>query len=85
MATVSVRVPDAIKRKMDEYDEINWSAVIRQQIEAELAELEKRNIAHAVATSERLSQQINDAEVAEENTADVIRAFRDSRYGSESP
>ena len=84
MATVSFRVPDDIKEKMEAHDEINWSAVLRQQIEEEIADLAHRNVAHAVATSERLSQEIDEAEVAEENTADVIREFRDTRYGGES-
>lgn len=83
MATVSFRVPDDIKEKMEAHDDINWSAILRQHIEAEIADLERRNVAHAVATSERLSQEIDDA-VADENTADVVREFRDTRYGSES-
>lgn len=81
MATVSFRVPDEIKEKMEEHDEVNWSAVLREHIEDEIAELEVRNVARAVATSERLSRGIDADEVAEGNTADVIREFRDRRYG----
>lgn len=84
MATVSFRVPDDVKAKMEEHDEINWSALLRRYIEEEIDDLDDRNVAHAVATSERLSQEIDEAEVAETNTADVIREFRDRRYGSES-
>lgn len=84
MATVSFRIPDQVKAKMEAYDEINWSAVLRQQIEAELADLEHRNVAHAVATSERLSQQIDEDDVAGENTAEVIREFRDTRHAGDS-
>lgn len=84
MATVSFRVPDEIKERMKSHEEVNWSAVLRQQIEEEITKLEQRNVAHAVATSERLSQEINGDEVSEENTADVIRQFRDTRYGGES-
>jgi predicted DNA-binding protein len=83
MATVSFRVPDDIKEKMEAHDKINWSAILRQQIEEKIADLERRNVAHAVATSERLSRAIDD-DVADENTADVIRQFRDTRYGGES-
>lgn len=53
-------------------------------IEKELTELEPRNLAHAVATSERLSQQIDPSDVAEQNTADVNREWRDKRYGENS-
>lgn len=84
MATVSLRVPDDLKERMEEYDEINWSAVLRRHLEEELAELEHRNLAHAVATSERLSQHIDEDEVADRNSADVIREFRESRYAGES-
>lgn len=84
MATVSFRVPDKIKQKMEAHDEINWSAVLRKQIEMEIEQLERRNVARAVATSERLSQTIDTEDVAEANTADVIREFRDDRYGGES-
>jgi hypothetical protein len=84
MATVSFRVPDEVKAKMEEYDEINWSAVFRQYIEDELAELEARNVAHAVATSERLSGEIDPDDVDDEPTTDLIREVRDSRYSGES-
>lgn len=84
MATVSLRVPDDLKRKMDEYDEINWSAVIRANIEEEIGRLESRSIGHAVATSERLSNEIAEEEVTDENTAETIREWRDKRYGANS-
>jgi hypothetical protein len=84
MATVSLRVPDDVKEKMDEHGEINWSAVIRSQLEEEIARLESRSIGHAVATSERLSNGIDEADVADENTAEVIREWRDERYGADS-
>ena len=84
MATVSLRVSDALKEKMNEHDEINWSAVIRANIEEEIARLESRSIGHAVATSERLSNEIDKVEVKDVNTAETIREWRDKRYGAES-
>lgn len=83
MATVSLRVPDGLKERMDEHGEINWSAVIRSHLEDELTQLESRNVGHAVAVSERLSNAVDDAAVAEQNTAETIRAWRDRRYGVE--
>lgn len=83
MATVSLRVPDELKERMDEYNAVNWSAVLRREIESELAELDARNIARAVATSERLSQELDDEDVEDENVADVIREFRETRFGGE--
>lgn len=84
MATVSLRVPDSLKEKMDEHDEINWSALLRANIEDEIERLESRNIGHAVAVSERLSGEIDEEDVADENTADTIREWRDKRYGADS-
>ena len=81
MATVSLRVPEELKRRMDEHDHINWSAVIRATLEEELDQLESRAIGHAVATSERLSNDIDPATVADRNTAETIREWRDKRYG----
>lgn len=84
MATVSVRVPDEIKERMEEHDEINWSAIIRENIEEEIERLDARSIGHAVATSERLSHSIDAEEVAEKNSAEIIREWREKRYGRES-
>ena len=84
MATVSLRVPDEIKNKMDEHSEINWSAVIRANIEDEIGQLESRSIGHAVATSERLSNAIDEADVRDQNTAETIREWRDQRHGADS-
>ena len=83
MATVSLRVPDELKAKMDDHDAINWSAVIRSNIEDELTRLESRNIGHAVAVSERLSNAVDDSSVAEQNTAEIVREWRDKRHGAE--
>jgi len=85
MGSVSFRVPDEVKARMEEHDEVNWSAVLRDHIEEELHSLESRNVAHAVATSERLSGAIDADEVATTNTAARIREFRDARYGEERP
>ncbi len=83
MANVSIRIPDDIKKKMKEHDEINWSAVLREKIREEIENLNNRNLAHAVATSERLSQKINKKEVENQDTAKAIRNWREKRYGSE--
>jgi hypothetical protein len=83
MGSVSFRVPDEVKARMEEHDEVNWSAVLRDHIKEELQSLESRNIAHAVATSERLSSAIDADKVATTNTAETIREFRDTRYGEE--
>ena len=82
MPTVSLRVPDDLKKKMDEHGEINWSAVIRASIEEEIERLESHGIGHAIATSKRLSSEIGEEEVEDENTAETMREWRDRRYGA---
>lgn len=84
MPTVSLRVPEDVKEKMNEHSEINWSAVIRAHIEEEIDRLESRRIGHAVATSERLSSEIEEEDVKAENTAETIREWRETRYGEQS-
>ena len=84
MATVSFRVSDELREKMDEYDEIDWSAVLKSSIEDELDRLGSRNIAHAVATSERLSGEITDTDVAGQNTVETVRECRETRHGARS-
>lgn len=84
MATVSLRVPDELKEQMDQHDEINWSAIIRANIEEEILQLDSRNIGHAVATSERLSNEIDDEKVTNQNTAEIVREWRDTRYSGDS-
>lgn len=85
MATVSIRVPDEVKQRMEEHEEINWSSVLRSNIEEELDELESRKMGHAVATSERLSNAIDAEEVSEEDSTEIIREWRNKRYGENSP
>lgn len=81
MAIVSVRVPDDLKERMDELDDVNWSAVIRAHIREELDERGERGLAKAVATSERLSAAIDPDDVEDLDSSERIRAWRDRRSG----
>lgn len=81
MATVSFRVPDDLKARMDEHPEVNWSAVLREQIARELDELGERNLARAVLVSEHLSAAVDPAAAEEADVAGAVREWRDRRYG----
>lgn len=81
MATVSVRVSDELKARMEEHPSVNWSAILREHIRRELDERESRQLARAVATNEQLRARIDPEEVAEQNSAELIREWRDHRYG----
>lgn len=83
MATVSVRIPDRMKARMDQFPEVNWSAVLRNRLEEELDQREGRNIARAVLVSEQLSNGVDTDSLGEYDSAETIRAYRDSRRGSE--
>ncbi|MCX6709272.1 MAG: hypothetical protein NTW67_06535 [Candidatus Woesearchaeota archaeon] len=39
MSTITLSVPDDLKREMDESSDINWSAVAREAIKMKLAQL----------------------------------------------
>lgn len=81
MATVSVRVPDELKERMEALQSVNWSAVIRAHIRDELDQREERTLAKAVAASERLSAAIDPSEVEDVNSAERVREWRERRYG----
>lgn len=41
LAKVTVRVPDELKQRMDDMEEVNWSAVVRKALENKIAFWEK--------------------------------------------
>lgn len=81
MATVSVRVPDELKERMDEHPTVNWSAVLREQIAAELEAMESRDLARAVLVSERLSNSVDLADARAADAAGTVHEWRKGRYG----
>ncbi len=57
MTTVSVRIPDKMKKEMDKHSEINWSEVLRQAIKKKLKNQRKPNQIRAVLINERIRKQ----------------------------
>lgn len=41
MATFTVSIPEEIKKKIDEYPEINWAEYLKKRFEARIRELSK--------------------------------------------
>lgn len=78
MPTFSFRISDEIYERMQAHD-VNWSAVLRDLLADELATREERNLAAAVAASERLSAEIDPADVAAQDSAEIIREYRQRR------
>lgn len=54
MATMTLAVPDDLKRKMDKYAEINWSEIARQAFKKRIEDFEfvKRFISDSELTEE---------------------------------
>ncbi|MBI2110400.1 hypothetical protein HYT51_01310 [Candidatus Woesearchaeota archaeon] len=66
MATLSVAVPEELKQKMNELDEINWSAVARNAFEDKVKQVTfLKNIVKKSRLTERdanvLSRRINES------------------------
>ncbi|MFT4261194.1 MAG: hypothetical protein ACMXX9_02055 [Candidatus Woesearchaeota archaeon] len=41
MANITISVPEKIKKKMKKFDEVNWSAYLRKQIEKKTKEIDE--------------------------------------------
>ncbi len=54
MSKVSVRVPDNLKKSMEERSEMNWSEVARKAFEKELKKLE---LADSIASKSELTAE----------------------------
>jgi hypothetical protein len=68
MLTVSFLMSDDINEKMQIHKQNNWSGIFRQQI----ADRERRDVVHTVATSERLSQERDEYNVTARKTPAVM-------------
>lgn len=54
MVSLTLSVPEKLKERMDEHEEIKWSAVVRAIIEQQLDDLEE---AERIASKSRLTQK----------------------------
>ncbi len=54
MANVTLFVPEDLKNRMDEHDEIRWSKAIRNIIEKKLDDLEEAN---RIASKSKITQE----------------------------
>lgn len=84
MARIRFWVPDELKERMNDHNEIDWDSVLRRHLKNDITSLDDCDVARAVKTSERLSQEIDHNEVANDNIANVIREFQDSTNRTES-
>ncbi|HLD85647.1 MAG TPA: hypothetical protein VI968_03765 [archaeon] len=82
MPIVSLKVDEKTKKLMEMHDEINWSAVIRKNLEKKLEEMQK-----SVIDKERAKKACEDMDMLRKkhkNTygkqgEDIVREWRDKR------
>lgn len=79
MTVITVRIDEETKKAMDNIG-INWSEFIRNAIKDRIMEERRRNLAKAVLINERMRRKGAGEAKAEE----IIRRFRDERYGRSS-
>ncbi|HDI74063.1 MAG TPA: hypothetical protein ENF57_03540, partial [Candidatus Korarchaeota archaeon] len=76
MTVITVRIDEETKRMMERI-RINWSEFIRSAIRRKVMEERRKNLAKAVLITERVRKRGRGEAKAEE----VVRRFRDERYG----
>lgn len=74
MATLSISIPDELKQKITENDEINWSAVARKALEIKIEQIEfLRKLASKSKLTEKDAKEI--AEKINKGMADKFRSM----------
>ena len=72
MASVSVRIPEDLKKKMEEIPWINWSEILRQAIYDAVENQSRGNQANAILLNERVRKKAPD----NWDSTDIIRRSR---------
>ncbi len=80
MAIISVRVPDDLKRKMEELSWINWSEIIRLAIQSVVNQELGRELAKSVLITESLRRKAPKGW----DSVKEIRKWRNGRYTREN-
>ncbi|MBU1023464.1 hypothetical protein KKB99_04160 [bacterium] len=57
MATVSISVPDELKKKMEAQEQVNWSAVARNAFENKIIESEEIELFKKIVKSGKMSEK----------------------------
>ena len=78
MNRISVRIDSELKKKMESYRYLNWSEILRQTIITTIEKEQENNRAKAAL----LNEQIRKKSTQKPNSTEIIRKFREERYGS---
>ncbi|MBN2141980.1 hypothetical protein JW711_01500 [Candidatus Woesearchaeota archaeon] len=57
MGTLSVSVPDDLKERMSQLDEVNWSAVARKAFEERIKDIEDLQTLKSIVSKSKLTQK----------------------------
>ncbi len=71
---LTVRIPRKLKERMDKFSYINWSEVIRKALEEKVREEE-------IKWALKIMNEISAKAKPEKPLVEVIREFRDRRWG----
>ena len=77
MSTISVRIDSDLKKAMESLKHINWSEILRQAILKTIQNEKERDMARAVLLNDKIRKKAPE----NFNSTDIIRDFRDHRYG----
>jgi len=77
MNMISIRIDKDLKSKMEKFKHINWSEIIRQTISKIIQNEPEINRAKAVLLNEKVRKNA----IESVNTTDIIRKFRNERFG----
>ena len=75
MTTISVRIDNDLKKKMDSHPDINWSGVIRAAIHEKTDQNKDRDLVQAIIITERLRRKSKSGW----DSTKVIREWRQKR------
>ncbi len=75
MTTISVRIDDELKKKMQAHPDINWSGVIRAAINDRTDQNKDRDMVQAIIITERLRRKSRSGW----DSTKVIREWRQKR------
>ncbi len=77
MGMISVRIDEKLKKSMESLKHINWSEVLRQAIAKTILNEHERDMAKAVLLNDKIKKKAPE----NYNSVDIIRRFREERFG----
>jgi hypothetical protein len=52
MATITLSIPEDVRKKMKRFDQVNWSSIARKAVIAQIAEIERKEKLRALLKKE---------------------------------